>query len=116
MFARSNKLKQFVLGAAVVGAASFAFAEDQPVGEGLFVKNKCNTCHAVASAGIEAKRGDDKAPDMSNAGASISSADWAFKFVMREESKDGKKHRRPYKGSEKDLKAIVDWLVTLKTS
>jgi hypothetical protein len=97
-------------------AVSFpSIAADHP-GKELFAKAKCNTCHSVESQSIEAARGEDKAPDMSNAAALIPSAEWAKKFVMREEAKDGKKHRKPYKGTEKDLEQIIDWLLTLKTS
>jgi mono/diheme cytochrome c family protein len=91
------------------------FAADQ-AGKELFLKAKCNTCHSVESQGIAAERGEDKAPDMSNAGALIPSAEWGKKFVLREEAKDGKKHRKPYKGTEKDLEQIIAWLMTLKTS
>jgi mono/diheme cytochrome c family protein len=92
-----------------------SFAADHP-GKALFAKAKCNTCHSVESQGIEAARGEDKAPDMSNAATLIPSAEWAKKFVLREEAKDGKKHRKPYKGTEKDLEQVIDWLLTLKTS
>lgn len=97
----------------VVGGSSYA--ADNP-GKALFEKSKCNTCHSVESQGIAAARGEDKAPDMSNAAALIPSAEWAKKFVLREEEKDGKKHRKPYKGTEKDLEQIIAWLMTLKTS
>jgi mono/diheme cytochrome c family protein len=101
------------LATVVVSIPSFAA---DPAGKELFVKAKCNTCHSVESQSIEAARGEDKAPDMSNAAALIPSAEWAKKFVMREEAKDGKKHRKPYKGTEKDLEQIIAWLMTLKTS
>jgi mono/diheme cytochrome c family protein len=105
-----------LLATIVVSVPSFSSgAEDHP-GKALFVKAKCNTCHGIESQGIEAARGEDKAPDMSNAAALIPSAEWAKKFVLREEAKDGKKHRKPYKGTEKDLEQIIDWLLTLKTS
>jgi hypothetical protein len=100
---------------ATVAVSIPSFAADPP-GKTLFVKNKCNTCHSIESQGIAAERGEDKAPDMSNAGAAIPSAEWAKKYVLREEAKDGKKHRKPYKGTEKDLEQIIAWLVTLKTS
>ena len=100
----------------VVSVSSLSFGADEHPGKTLFVKAKCNTCHSVESQSIEAARGEDKAPDMSNAAALIPSAEWAKKFVLREEAKEGKKHRKPYKGTEKDLEQIIDWLLTLKTS
>lgn len=100
---------------AIAAALPTASAEEHP-GKELFLEAKCNMCHAVESAGIEAVRDGSKAPDMSNAGADIESAEWAKKFVLRETDKDGKKHQRPWKGPEKDLDQIVAWLLTLKTS
>ena len=102
-----------LLATIVVSVPSFSFGAD---GKALFVKAKCNTCHSIESQGIEAARGEDKAPDMSNAATLIPSAEWAKKFVLREEAKEGKKHRKPYKGTERDLEQIIDWLLTLRTS
>jgi mono/diheme cytochrome c family protein len=100
---------------AAVAVAVSSFAADN-AGKDLFVKNECNSCHSVESQGIAAERGEDKASDMSNAAALIPSADWGKKFVLREETKDGKKHKKPYKGTEKDLEQMIAWLMTLKTS
>lgn len=100
----------------VFGIASLGSAQDE--GKELFVKAKCNTCHSVESQGIEVTResSSNKAPDMSDAGNLISDAEWAKQYVMREAELEGKKHRRPYKGSDQDLTKIVDWLMTLKKS
>lgn len=99
----------------VVMTASFATAQE-PEGKKLFLDQKCNTCHTVKSQDIEATRGNDETPDLSNAAELIPSKEWAVKFVMREEEKDGKKHRRPWRGEAADLEKIVDWLMTLKSS
>lgn len=109
-------LTLLLLVAAAVGFPSMSLGLDEPAGKALFVKSNCSTCHSVKSEGIEAKRDMAKAPDMSNAATLIPSADWAKKFVLREETKDGKKHLKPYKGSDKDLEKIIDWLMTLKAS
>lgn len=105
-----------VLFTAAIGSQSLALSSDDLPGKALFVEKKCNRCHTVESQQIETTKGDDDAPDMSNAGAMVPSAEWAKKFILREERKDGKKHKRPYKGSEKDLDLIVAWLMTLKSS
>lgn len=117
MLGKHTYLKMLmILFAAAMGAPSLALAEDAPLGKALFLEKQCNRCHTVESQEIEATKGDEDAPDMSNAGAMIPSAEWAKKFILREERKDGKKHKRPYKGSEKDLDLIVAWLMTLKSS
>lgn len=105
-----------VLTVLAVGNAPLGLAEDEHPGKALFVKAKCNSCHTVESEGIEATRESDKTPDLSDAAALVPGAEWATKYIKREEEKDGKKHRRPYKGSDKDLDTIVAWLLTLDGS
>ena len=100
---------------ALCASASFCLGQEHE-GKELFLKQKCNTCHTVKSQNIEATRGNDESPDLSNASELIPDAEWAKKFVLREETKDGKKHRRPFNGDEKDLEKIVAWLMTLKSS
>lgn len=100
---------------ALCASVSFGLGQEHE-GKELFIKEKCNTCHTVKSQNIEATRGNDESPDFSNASELIPDAAWAKKFVLREETKDGKKHRRPFKGDEKDLEKIVAWLMTLKSS
>lgn len=81
------------------------------------MKEKCDRCHAIASLGIEARDPEEEAPDMSNAGATLASADWAKQWVLREVTKeDGTKHQQPYDGSKKNLDKISKWLMTLETS
>lgn len=92
-----------------------AFAAQEPEGKGLFLKYKCTTCHSVEVAGVEARQ-EDKAPDLSAAGSTITSQEWAKEYLLRKTDKDGKKHKKPYKGSEKDLETIVEWLMGLKAS
>ena len=106
----------WLLAVMIFGIVSLGSAQDE--GKELFIKEKCNSCHSVESQGIEVTRqsSSNKAPDMSDAGNMITDADWAKKFVMREAELEGKKHRRPYNGSDKDLTQIVDWLMTLKKS
>jgi hypothetical protein len=99
----------------------------------LFVDNKCNKCHAISAYNIEKKKGakedsddedEDKdkidPPDLSNVGT-FHDAAFITSFLKKEvehkphagnDSK--KKHKVKFKGSEDDLKGMVDWLVTLK--
>lgn len=85
-------------------------------GKALFVENKCNTCHSVDSQSIEKTSEKMKGPDLSNAASLLESAEWAKSFIKREAKKDGKSHVRPFRGSDEDLEAIVDWLMTLEAS
>ena len=64
---------------------------------------------------LEARQ-EDKGPDLSAAGSTMTSEEWAKEYLLRKTDKDGKKHKKPYKGSEKDLETIVEWLMGLESS
>lgn len=99
----------------VASNASALAATEDAEGKDLFLKYKCTTCHSVEVAGIDARQ-KDKGPDLSGAGSAIPNADWAKEYLLRKTDKDGKKHRKPYKGSEQDLETIIDWLMGLEAS
>ena len=97
-------------------AASAAAGEGSTVPEGqkLFVEQyKCNMCHSVSSAGIEAKAKSEKmrGPDLTGVVAD-KGAEWTTQFIKREVKLDDKEHKKEWKGSDDDLKALVDWLAT----
>ena len=79
-----------------------------PDGKQIFLDQKCNMCHAVSSAGIT-PTSKIKAPDL--AGLS-SKEDPAFvtKFLKKEADKNGKKHMKPFTGTDEELAAVVAWL------
>lgn len=100
---------------AIVALYGFAFTlstNDDPAGKKIFIDNKCNMCHTVESAGIESKKSD--ATDLSNVGAEMKSDD-IVKYLKKEMKLNGKDHKTAFKGSEEDLKKLVEWLSTLKT-
>jgi cytochrome c2 len=96
-------------------AASAAGGDEaMPQGQKLFVDQyKCNMCHSVSSAGIEAKAKSEKmrGPDLTGVVAE-KGAEWATKFIKREVKLDDNEHKKQWKGSDDDLKTIVDWLAT----
>jgi len=75
----------------------------------LFTAQKCNMCHSVASASIEAKTTSEKmrGPDL---GGITKEADWIAKFVKKEVQKDGADHKATFKGTDAELDAIITWL------
>lgn len=100
---------------AIVALYGFAFtftSNDDPAGKKIFVDQKCNMCHTVKSVGIESKKSD--ASDLSNVGAEMKSEDM-IKYLKKEMKLNGKDHKTAFKGSDEDLKKLVDWLSTLKT-
>jgi len=99
---------------AIVALYGFAFtisSNDDPAGKKIFIDNKCNMCHTVKSAGIESKKSD--AIDLSNVGAEMKKDD-IIKYLKKEMKLNDKDHKTAFKGSDEDLKKLVEWLSTLK--
>lgn len=95
-------------------------------GKEIFLAAKCNKCHAIESQSItvlapeegdEAEEADadaKKPPDLSNAGAAFKKASEIEAWVTKKLEREGKKHRSMYRGTPADLKALSEWLMTLK--
>lgn len=99
-------------------AASAAAGDESavPAGQKLFVEQyKCNMCHSVSSAGIEAKTKSEKmrGPDLAGV-VPEKGVEWTTKFIKREVKLDDNQHKKEWKGSDDDLKTLVDWLATQK--
>lgn len=90
----------------------------EPEGQKVFLDYKCNKCHSVKSAKIEAKKkpkeGSTAPPDLSNVGAT-QKREWIDKFIHKKETLEGKKHKIEFRGDDKELKALLDWLTSLKS-
>lgn len=96
--------------AAAVALATPAGAAAAADGKQVFLAQKCNLCHSVSSAGIEATTTNDKlkGPDLS--GTSERDDAWLEAYLKQEETLDGAKHKKKYSGSDEDLQALIDWL------
>lgn len=104
------------LGLIVTIVALYGFAytiADQKSDDGkkIFVDNKCQMCHTVQSAGIESKKSD--ASDLSAVGKD-KTTEFLTKYLKKEAKLNDKDHKSSFKGSDEDLKVLVDWLLTLK--
>ncbi len=86
-------------------------------GDGLaaFTAQKCDLCHSVPQADIVAKVKSEKmkGPDLPN---EAREAAWIQQFVSRKTQLDGKDHKKEFKGTEEELKAIAAWLVELRNT
>ena len=89
---------------------------DQQPGSGtsdktIFLAQKCNVCHSVQSAGIEAKTKSEKmkGPDLTGI-TSRRETDWIAKYVRKEVQLDGRDHKKEFKGSKEELAALISWL------
>lgn len=95
-------------------AAVAAGSADHP-GKALFLANKCNMCHSIASLSIArtSKSEKTKGPDLSAVGGQRT-AQWLTAWLQRLEKIEGKTHKKDWKGSDADLAQLVAFLGTLK--
>ena len=110
-------------GRLVLAAALFCALMTAPAwsadadGKQAFMKQKCNKCHSVATEGIEHTAASEKmwGPDLNGVGLNRD-AEWLSQFVLKEVEVEGKKHKSTFKGSKKELAAIVAWLADRKAA
>ena len=93
-------------------AAQPAGAADAP-GKALFVAQKCTMCHSVDSQQI-AQTSKMAGSDLSNVGAERDAASLTQYMKKEVASAEGKKHNKEWKGTDAELKQLVDWMLTLK--
>lgn len=108
-------------------------------GKEIFLSKECNECHSIRveqvavlppeegkeeeeEEALDVGFGDDveeedevEPPDLSGVGKRHDSA-WMTKFVTKKiETEEGKKHRKKFKGTDDELRALVSYLASLKT-
>jgi cytochrome c2 len=107
---RTALLTLLAAGAAIALSATPAGATEAADGKAVFLAEKCNLCHSVSSAGIEATTKSEamKGPDLSTTGPHDAAA--LAKYLKQEETKDGKKHKKAFKGSDEELQTLIAWL------
>ncbi|MFQ5671422.1 MAG: c-type cytochrome [Acidobacteriota bacterium] len=95
-----------------LGAAALAHAAD---GKAIFLAQKCNMCHSVPTADIASKIKSSKmkGPDLVNV-AKRHDAEWIAKFLHRQVKQHDALHKKEFKGSDEDLKALIDWILAQK--
>jgi cbb3-type cytochrome oxidase cytochrome c subunit len=86
----------------------------------VFLDSKCNSCHSIETKHIEKQSGGytkeiekNVPPDLSKVG-SRHNAEWIKNYLTRKETKEGLPHAKLFRGSEENLKTLVDWLAGLK--
>ena len=83
-------------------------------GKDIFLAKSCNNCHSVTSQGIQKKgEGETKPVDLSKAAVGHD-VKWLTGWMNKEESLNGKKHRKTWKGTDDELASLVKWLASLK--
>ena len=104
-----------VLGVLAAWLVPTTLAAQDAAGKTAFLENKCNMCHSVESQGIE-KTTKMVAPDLSDAGNMVESAEWLKGFLLKENETDAGAHKKTWTGTDEQLEAIIDWLTGLKKS
>ena len=91
-----------------VGAAQ---AAERPLdGKEIFLAQKCNMCHSVPPAGIEATTKSEKmkGPDLVDLERE---AAWIEGYLTKKVELGGAAHKKEFTGSEQELDALVAWLL-----
>lgn len=87
-----------------------------PQGQELFLSAKCNMCHSVSTAEIPSKAKSEKlkARDLVDVDPAILADPSLGSFLRKEEGseRDGKLHKKGFKGTDEELQTILDWLGT----
>ncbi len=106
---RNSTRRVAVLGTSLLLWSTAAFAD----GKQIFLDQKCNTCHSVSSAGIEATIKVEKmrGPDLAGA---VSDKAKVKDYVLQKSEMNGKKHPKKVGGTDADVSALVDWLAAQK--
>ena len=103
----------FISAVVALFAFAFSFSQDQDLdGKQIFIDNKCSNCHTVTSMEITSKKND--ASDLSNVGT-IGDAKLMKSYLLKEAKINDQDHKLKFKGTEAELNALVNWLLTLKT-
>ncbi len=95
----------------------------------IFKDYGCTECHSISALDIgvvqpqEADNDDDwdedeeeeevEAPDLSNVGTKHDGK-WISQYLRKKIAKDGKKHKKRFKGSQEERKILSIWLESLK--
>ncbi len=124
-----NGLRLWILTvlACVSLCATVAWADGGKVAKGqtIFLKYRCKSCHSIKAVGVEKKaeeadedaaeaaKSKDKPPDLSGIGLDHN-AKWFAGWLLKKELKDGKTHKKKFRGTEAELKTLSEWIATLK--
>ena len=100
----------------VVGIDGSDTAEKK-AGEIKFGEHKCVMCHGVKAANLapKTKSARMKGPDLSGFKTKLEMSELSS-FVRGETPIDGSRHRKPFKGTDEELQAILDWLGSLEAT
>jgi mono/diheme cytochrome c family protein len=79
-------------------------------GKQLFLAQKCNLCHSVSTAGIEATTSSAKMKGPDLVGESKRDAKLLNSYLRKTADINGKKHMKQFTGSDEEIGALIAWL------
>jgi mono/diheme cytochrome c family protein len=95
------------------GPAGAAAVEGPKVldGKQIFLAQKCNLCHGVSSAGINATTKSEKmkGPDLTGVAPKVD-ARLLNDYLRKKAEINGKKHGKELTGSDEEIGALIAWL------
>lgn len=110
---RGVKLYAVITFLSLAGAA-LAEAAEGKAGKAEFLTHKCNLCHAVPAAEIDAKTKSQKLKGPALGGAIEVDFEVFAAYVRKQGELDGQRHKKEFKGTDEELQAILDWLAELE--
>ena len=87
-------------------------ARENP-GKKAFIALQCSVCHTVSKRGMGKNRGPGSPPDLSSVGTRYTAASLRS-WLRPEPNMRGHKHPFPFSGTDKQLRDVIAWLLTLK--
>lgn len=87
---------------------------EEPPGKTAFLAHKCNLCHAVPAAEIEAKTKSEKLKGGDLGGPIEADFEIVAAYLRKEGELEGKSHKKAFKGTDEELRTILAWLAELE--
>lgn len=101
----------FILAVLIFYGLSFNNITSKEDGKKIFVDQKCISCHSVKSLDLISKKKD--ATDLSS-GSKSWTAEFLTQYLKKEVKLDGKLHKSVFKGTDDQLKTLIDWLLAFR--
>lgn len=113
VFTLSTLIILFWLAALAPGFARPAAAQSPKIldGKQLFLAQRCNLCHTVSSADIQATTKSEKmkGPDLTGLASKLD-AKLIGDYLRKKIEINGKKHGKAFTGSDEEIGALIAWL------
>ncbi|MFB3905961.1 MAG: cytochrome c [Acidobacteriota bacterium] len=117
---KSPRIASLTIVVLFLGLIGLISAQEKKVldGKQIFLGQKCNMCHAVSSANIQATTKSEamKGPDLTGRLASKDATVIADELRKKKNMPNGKPHPKAFTGTDEELGALIAWLQSQKAS